>query len=65
MLYLNVHEWDVRHKEIEADLHAATRLAKDTFTDVWLSWKKGLYHLWKDGEKTTNVFQQHMSLEDF
>jgi hypothetical protein len=65
LIYLNIHEWDVRQKEIEADLHDATELAKDTFTDVWVLWKHKLYHLWKDGERATGVVQKQLTVADF
>ncbi len=65
LLYLNIDEWGVRQRELEADFHAATQLAKDKFTDVWLLWKVRLYHLWQNGEKATGVFQRQLSVEDY
>lgn len=65
LLYLNIHEWGILQKEIETDFHAATQLAKNTFTDIWVLWKEQLYHLWRDGEKSTKVFQKQLSLADF
>jgi hypothetical protein len=65
LIYLNIHEWGVRQTEIEADLHDATKLAKASFTDIWLLWKHKLYHLWKDGESATGVFQKQLTVADF
>lgn len=65
LIYLNIHEWGVKQREIEADLHDATALAKDDFTDVWVLWKHKLYHVWQDGQYSTVTYEKKLTLEDF
>jgi hypothetical protein len=46
---LNMNTLGYRQKEIEAAMPAATAVAKDTFSQVWVLWTNHLYLLWNGG----------------
>lgn len=49
LVYLNINEYGIRHREIEASLPNATAPAKHAFTSVWVLWKNRAYHVWQNG----------------
>ncbi len=50
LIYLNWSEFGARHAEIEKSFLAATAIAKNAFSEVWVLWKARLYRTWRDGE---------------
>jgi len=50
LIYLNVNEFGIRHKEIEEGMADATEPASGAFEEVWILWKEQAYRLWKDGK---------------
>ena len=46
VIYLNLMEYDIRQKEVEACFRPATEGAKDAFETVWILWKKKAYRAW-------------------
>jgi hypothetical protein len=51
VIYLNITEHGIRHKEIEAALAEATAPANKAFAKVWVLWKSHLYLLWDHGQR--------------
>ena len=49
LVYLNISEYGIRQREIEASLRNATAPAKNAFTAVWVLWKDRAYHTWQNG----------------
>ena len=49
LVYLEVQEYGIRQREIEASFPSATAPAKDAFSEVWVFWKERAYCVWKDG----------------
>jgi len=43
LIYLNIDEWGIRQREIEACFDITVGIAKDSFTNVWVLWKDRLY----------------------
>jgi hypothetical protein len=62
MIYLNICTFGLRQKEVEADFHAATELAKDQFNEVWIAWGMKHYLLWRDGRTSSEVIQEPTEL---
>lgn len=54
-----------RQKEIEADFHAATELAKDKFNEVWIAWGIRHYLLWRNGKASREIFQAPLNLQAY
>ncbi|HEY5793584.1 MAG TPA: hypothetical protein VIU82_01105 [Bosea sp. (in: a-proteobacteria)] len=50
LIYLNLHEWDIRQQQIEVAMQPCTAAAKDAFHEVWVLWKGDAYPLWRCGE---------------
>lgn len=50
LIYLNLGEYGIRQKEIEAAMRPATACAKDAFLEVWVLWEGGAYLVWRLGE---------------
>ena len=63
-VYLNIGTYGEGQKEIVADFHDATALAKDEFTEVWVFWGGNFYLLWRDGKHSSRVVQAHMQNDD-
>lgn len=57
VIYLNIGEYGIRQKEIEAAMAASTASAKDAFSQVWVLWKRRMYLVWNDAERTALVVQ--------
>lgn len=65
MIYLNISTFGLRQKEVEADFHAATELAKDQFNEVWIAWGMKHYLLWCDGRTSSEVIQAPINLQAY
>ena len=55
-IYLNIGEFGIRQKMVEACLHDQTEAAKSKFKIVWVLWKNKLYELWCDGERSQRYY---------
>jgi len=55
VILLNIAEYGVRQKEIEAAMAPMTEPAAKTFQEIWVLWKLGLYRLWQNGELDTHI----------
>jgi hypothetical protein len=51
VIYLNIADYDIRQKEIEAAMADSTEPAKEAFDQVWVLWKRQLYLLWEAGQQ--------------
>lgn len=49
LVYLNLSEYGIRLRQIEACFADATSPAKDSFDQIWVLWKDHAYLVWKDG----------------
>lgn len=49
LVYLNFSDFGFWYEEIEQSLLSATKVAKDSFTEVWVLWGARLYRKWHDG----------------
>lgn len=49
VVYLNLSEYGIRQKEVEACFPSATQVVKDDFEAVWVLWKKRTYLVWCNG----------------
>lgn len=45
-IYLNMAEYGIRQKEVEASLAEATEEARSSFTSIWILWKDKAYQTW-------------------
>lgn len=50
VVYLNLSEFGIRQREIESCFSSATTVAKQSFDEVWVLWKKQAYLVWKGGK---------------
>ena len=50
LIYLNLGEYGIRQREIEAAMQLCTAAAKDAFDAVWVLWKGVAYPVWRRGE---------------
>jgi hypothetical protein len=57
VIYLNISTFGFMRKEVEANFHATTELAKDKFNEVWIVWGIKHYLLWLEGKASREVFQ--------
>lgn len=44
LIYLNIDEYGIREREIEASLGSSIAAARECFADIWLLWKDRVYH---------------------
>jgi hypothetical protein len=51
VVYLNMTEYGIRHKEVEACFPLATSIVKNCFQEVWILWNNFAYPVWKDGRR--------------
>ena len=49
LIYLNINEFGIREREVEASFLDATAPAIKSFDAVWILWKDRLYHV-RDGD---------------
>ena len=61
VIYLNIGEYGVRQKEIEAAMAESTSPAKDAFHEVWVLWKTQLYLLWNEGVQRTLIVRLQLT----
>ena len=50
VIYLNIGEYGIRQKEIQAVFPTATREAGQSFASVWVLWKDRVYLVWEKGK---------------
>jgi hypothetical protein len=55
VIYLNISEYGLMQKEIEAAMASSTAPAKDAFCQVWVLWKNRLYLIWENAQQNTLV----------
>jgi hypothetical protein len=51
VIYLNISEFGIRQREIEACMPSSTAIAKDAFKDIWVLWKDRAYLTWRNGHR--------------
>jgi len=56
LIYLNIGEFGIRHREIIAAFPDATKDARDIFKSVWILWKEQAFEVWRDGEASQRVY---------
>ena len=56
LIYLNIGEYGIRHREIIAAFPDATKDAKDIFESVWILWKQQAFEVWRDGKLSQRVY---------
>lgn len=49
VIYLNVSEYGIRFKEVQASFPGATASVKDRFDSVWILWQSNAYQVWSFG----------------
>ena len=46
VIYLNLNEYGIRQREVEACFRSSTESVKDAFETVWILWKLRVYRIW-------------------
>jgi len=64
LIYLNIGEYGIRHREIIAAFPDATKDARDIFKSVWILWKQQAFEVWRDGEPSQQVYGEPSGFVD-
>ena len=64
LIYLNIGEYGIRHREIISAFPDATKDARDIFKSVWILWKEQAFEVWRDGEPSQRVYGEPSGFVD-
>ena len=64
LIYLNIREYGIRHREIISAFPDATKDARDIFKSVWILWKEQAFEVWRDGEPSQRVYGEPSGFVD-